>query len=160
MYERVNVRLLLRLCARAYVRVCLYRLECGESGSQTPQQGIRHQQLPKPPAPLPSFMLPWSLGCPRCSILQPRQWRRKAPCACPHRHTLERFQVNRAVVCRQTDTTPGSISCRHSPPAAHRKVELPKQRQWWDGATHCNYPARQQQTRRPSQNTRGGGDGF
>lgn len=43
--------------------------------------------------------------------------------ACPCRHTLERIQVNRAVVCRQTDITPGSISFRHRPPAAHRKVE-------------------------------------
>ena len=59
------------------------------------------------------------------TLLIPASLHAQGPSAslCVPCHTLERFQVNRAVVCRQTDITSGSISCRHRPPAAHRKVE-------------------------------------
>ena len=59
------------------------------------------------------------------TLLIPASLHAQGPSAslCVPCHTLERFQVNRGVVCRQTDIAPGSIYCRHRPSAAHRKVE-------------------------------------
>lgn len=132
------MRLLLRLCARACVRVCVYRLECSESGSQTlPQQGIRHQQLPGLPCPPPlsRSLGPWALLC---------------ALFCSHGIGGARHQQH------QLTTNSDDADDAHCWP---RRDWYPERRRWSDGrATHCNYPARQQQARRPCQNTRGGGD--